>query len=191
MLPSSKVFHHIRMACVATAAITTIFAAQTFGQSSAQQVSAKAEEPESFEKKIEFLEVYCFDEVNRQRKERGLEPLLFSERLLDVARNYSRRMAEEGFFSHTDPQGKTASDRVHEAKLTWKAMGENLLNIKGFINPVPPAVEQWMKSEAHSRNILDPDYQYSAVGVWTAPDGMVYFTQLFLGNVPPKPPKKK
>jgi uncharacterized protein YkwD len=190
MLPSLKIFRVVCLIFIAIAVISAAFTEQTFCQS-VQPKNARMDELESTANKLEFLEVYCFDEVNRHRKEHGLEPLLFSERLLNVARAYSRRMAEEGFFSHTDPQGKTASDRVREAKLTWSAMGENLLNIKGFINPVPPAVEQWMKSEAHSRNILDPTYQYSAVGVWTASDGMVYFTQIFLGTHPLKPPKNK
>jgi len=185
MLPFAKVFRVTFLICAALA-VTPMFAVQSF----TQQISAKEPEPKP-EDKIEFLEIYCFDEVNLRRKEHGLEPLEFSGRLLEVARNYSRRMAEEGFFSHTDPQGKTADDRVRAAGLKWKAMGENLLNIKGYINPVPPAVNQWMRSPEHRRNILDPSYQYSAVGVWTASNGMVYFTQLFLGEKQPKVAKKK
>lgn len=168
-----------------------MFASQSLCQSSTRQTSAKEADRKPAENSIEFLEIYCFDEVNRRRKEHGLELLEFSSRLLDVARNYSRRMAEEEFFSHTDPQGKALGDRLREAEFGWRAVGENLLNIKGYIDPVPPAVNQWMKSEAHSRNILDPAYQYSAVGVWTDSDGMVYFTQIFLGNIAPKPAKKK
>lgn len=190
MLPFLKISRLSCLASIIAVATATVFAAQAFSQSSSRQVSEKRDETESSAQKIEFLEMYCFDEVNRQRKEHGLEPLVFSGQLLDVARNYSRRMAEEGFFAHIDPQGKTASDRVRAAKLTWSAMGENLLNIRGYINPVPPAVERWMKSEAHSRNILDPEYQYSAVGVWTASNGIIYFTQIFLGTAPP-PAKKK
>lgn len=186
MLPFAKVFQITFLICAATLAVTPMFAAQPLArQKNAKESAAKPDD------KIEYLEIYCFDEVNLRRKGQGLEPLVFSSRLLEVARNYSRRMAEEKFFSHTDPQGKTAGDRVHEAGLKWKAMGENLLNIKGYINPVPPAVNQWMQSPAHRRNILDPSYQYSAVGVWTDSNGMVYFTQLFLGEKQPKVARKK
>src|SRR5262249_6089380 len=52
---------------------------------------------------IALLEQQCFDQVNRQREAHRLARLGFSDTLLDVARDYSRRMAEEHFFSHTDP----------------------------------------------------------------------------------------
>lgn len=189
MLPFSKIFYVTFSACLSLLVLAAFVAAQAMGQSDSNQAGVNKVELTAH--KIEFLEMYCFDEVNRQRKENGLEPLVFSGPLLDIARNYSRRMAEEGFFSHTDPQGKTAHDRVNQANLKWNTIGENLLNIKGFINPVPPAVERWMQSAGHRKNILDPEYQYSAVGAWTGPDGMVYFTQIFLGNMPPKQAKKK
>ena len=132
-------------------------------------------------KEIEFLERYCFEEVNKQREGHGLPGLKFWDALLPVARNYSKRMAEEGFFSHTDPQGKSVADRVRAAGLQWYALDENLLNIKGYINPVPPTVERWMASVNHRANLLDAEVEYSAVGVWIRQDGTVFFTQVFLG----------
>jgi len=37
-----------------------------------------------------------------------------------------------------------------------------------------------MESPGHRRNILDPDYNLTAIGVWISPDGTVYFTEIFL-----------
>lgn len=128
---------------------------------------------------IEFYERHCFEEVNRERQKHLLPPLVFSNSLLAVARKYSRRLAEESFFSHVDPQGLTIIDRVKEAGIRFTAVSENLLVIKGYLNPVPPAVERWMASEGHRRNILDPEYRYTAVGVWIDAEGRVYFTAIF------------
>ena len=68
-------------------------------------------------REIESLEQQCLDEVNRVRRARHLLPLELYEGLLPVARDYSRRMAEEHFFSHNDPDGRTVRERVGEADI--------------------------------------------------------------------------
>jgi uncharacterized protein YkwD len=37
-----------------------------------------------------------------------------------------------------------------------------------------------MESPGHRRNILDPDYSKTAIGVWVSSNGTVYFTEIFL-----------
>jgi uncharacterized protein YkwD len=49
-------------------------------------------------REIEALEQQCLDEINQVRRRSGLTRLMFSEELLPVARDYSRRMAEQHFF---------------------------------------------------------------------------------------------
>src|SRR5258708_18846829 len=71
-------------------------------------------------REIESLEQQCLDEVNRVRQNRRLPRLNFSEDLLPVARGYSRRMAEQHFFSHNDPEGRTVRERVDEADIKWR-----------------------------------------------------------------------
>jgi uncharacterized protein YkwD len=131
-------------------------------------------------KEIEFLEWHCFEEVNRERKKNLLPPLEVFGPLVAIARSYSRRMAEEGFFSHTDPEGRTVFERVKESGIKFSQLAENLLTIKGYLNPVPPGVEQWMSSERHRLNILNPEYRYAAIGAWVDRNGTVYFTQIFV-----------
>jgi len=113
---------------------------------------------------IEALEQECLEQVAIQRKARGLPKLAYSEELLNVARAYSRRMAEEKFFSHVDPEGRTVQQRVREAGIRWTALGENLALSTGYVNPVAAALNGWMGSPGHRRNILAPDYQRTAVG---------------------------
>jgi|HubBroStandDraft_6_1064221.scaffolds.fasta_scaffold33128_2 uncharacterized protein YkwD len=129
---------------------------------------------------IESLERDCFEEVNRQRQGLGVRPLDLFANLIPVARYYSRRMADEGFFSHRDPDGRTVTDRVGQAGISWRALGENLASTKGYVNPVASSVHGWMDSPGHRGNILNRRYNHGAVGAWIAPNGTVYFTEIFL-----------
>jgi uncharacterized protein YkwD len=129
---------------------------------------------------IEELEIACLDEVNHQRVVRGLTPMEVDWDLLAVARGYSRQMAEEGFFSHTDRQGCDVRRRLDKARISWLMVGENLSYSNGYVNPVAAALRGWMNSPGHRRNILEGRYNDSAIGAWIAADGTIYFTQIFL-----------
>lgn len=131
-------------------------------------------------REIESLERQCLDEVNRVRHARRLAPLDFYADLLPVARQYSRRMAEEHFFSHDDPQGHTVRERVSDAEIRWRLVGENLSYSNGYVNPVAASIHGWMESPGHRRNLLDSDYNLTAIGAWIGTDGTVYFTEIFL-----------
>jgi uncharacterized protein YkwD len=89
-------------------------------------------------------------------------------------------MAEEGFFSHTDPEGRSIVERSKEEGVKFTVIAENLLSIKGYVNPVPAAIERWMSSDGHRGNMLNPEFLYAAVGVWIGRDGTVYFTEVFV-----------
>jgi uncharacterized protein YkwD len=129
---------------------------------------------------VETLEMQCFNEVNRVRVGHGLTPLAFNEALLRVARDYSRRMAEENFFSHNDPDGHTVRERVSEANIRWRMLGENLSYSNGYINPVAVSMTGWMDSPTHRRNLLDRAWRQTAIGAWISNNGTVYFTEIFL-----------
>jgi uncharacterized protein YkwD len=131
-------------------------------------------------REIESLEQQCLDEVNRVRRARHLLPLELYEGLLPVARDYSRRMAEEHFFSHNDPDGRTVRERVGEADIKWRMVGENLAYSNGYVNPVAASLHGWMESPGHRANILEPDYRLTAIGAWIGSDGTVFFTEIFL-----------
>lgn len=141
---------------------------------------SRARVPSHRIREIESLEQQCLDEVNRLRRRSGLSRLTFYEDLLPLARDYSRRMAEQNFFSHNDPDGLTVRERVEGADIKWRMVGENLAYSNGYVNPVAASIHGWMDSPGHRRNILDPEFSLTAIGVWIKPDGTVYFTEIFL-----------
>jgi uncharacterized protein YkwD len=52
--------------------------------------------------------------------------------------------------------------------------------MRGYDDPASLAVEKWLESTAHRKNLLGPRWQESAVGVAVTPDGTYYMTEVFL-----------
>jgi uncharacterized protein YkwD len=131
------------------------------------------------------LEYVIVAKINDERGSQGLPPLSVSPELARLARQYSRDMAERRYFAHVDPEGKRVGARVEEScGIVWSDVGENIARNRGFADPAEVAVREWMKSRGHRENILSAKYRETGVGVWTAPDGTVYCTQIFLTRKP-------
>ena len=90
---------------------------------------------------IAKMEAEVRQRIDEIRTSNGLKPLQNNERLAQVARDYSRRMAQENFFSHTSPDGDTPAQRVRAAGITYLIVGENLFRSTNAPNPVSLAVK--------------------------------------------------
>jgi uncharacterized protein YkwD len=126
------------------------------------------------------LEQKAFKAVNDIRREHGLPELARSAALAEVARAHCVDMAGRNYFAHESPDGLRARDRVEAAGIEFSALGENIQSNHHFDDPVEQAVNSWMKSTGHRKNILKPIFTVSGVGVVIDDDGKVYFTQLFM-----------
>src|SRR5689334_13174431 len=72
-------------------------------------------------------EMRVFSLVNQERSKRGLSPVQWDPRLSDLARSFSRQMADQGFFDHYDRSGASVVDRARRARIKgWRKIGENL-----------------------------------------------------------------
>ncbi|HLD25164.1 MAG TPA: CvpA family protein [Patescibacteria group bacterium] len=113
--------------------------------------------------------------VNQERVSRGMPELRVDTRITAVARGKSRDMFERKYFSHYDPDGKNAADRMTAAGVAFSLVGENL----AYAPDVDTAHEGLMNSEGHRANILEPRFHRIGIGVI---DGGVYgqmYTQIF------------
>ena len=119
-----------------------------------------------------------FELVNRERSRARLSRLEWDDRLAQVARNYSRRMAREGFFDHYDPNGKTVLDRAARLK-NWSSIGENLFVCDEQPYFATTAVRGWMRSATHRMNMLDRNWTATGIGIATGRDGSIFITQVF------------
>lgn len=126
------------------------------------------------------LERQVFELINRKRAENGLQPLVWSERVAQVARLHSRNMASYNFFSHVGIDGKRVDSRANSTGVSWRSIGENIAYNRGFGSPVERVVEQWMRSTSHRQNLLSGGWKESGVGITLTSDGKYYFTQVFI-----------
>lgn len=117
-----------------------------------------------------------FDLVNIARMDAGVPPLVWDERLAEVAAAYARDMATRGYFGHTSPEGESVVDRIEAAGVPYRLVGENLaLAITAEV-----AHEGLMESEGHRANIEHPEFRNVGIGVMDTPFGLVV-VQVFHG----------
>lgn len=113
--------------------------------------------------------------VNSERVSRNIPVLVVDEAITEITREKSRDMFERRYFSHYDPDGKNAADRMNKSHVPYGIVGENL----AFAPDLSAAHDGLMNSEGHKRNILDTRFRRVGIGVI---DGGVYgkmFTQIF------------
>lgn len=121
------------------------------------------------------LEREVLAELNAVRKANGLVPLRLSRALASAADVHSRAMGMHGFFAHDSRDGAAFWLRVRRfygqgSSRTW-SVGENLLWSTPGLD-ARRAVELWMKSPGHRKNILTPRWReigLSALNVPAAP----------------------
>lgn len=117
--------------------------------------------------------------INRARRDADLGPLLLDPALSEIARSYSQRMRDEGFFSHTDPAGVGPGARVRNAGVTFSLVGENLASVQGSGDPAGRAHDALLANQGHRRNMLER--RFELVGVGVARSGNQYWiTQIYL-----------
>lgn len=121
--------------------------------------------------------------TNTVRLQSNLAPLVWDPELCRMARIHSENMVRRGFFSHETPDGLHLKDRAHAVGIAhFHVLGENIAYNQGFDDPGAFTVGRWMLSPGHRANILSPEFQQSAIGVFVAPDGTVYLTQEFISR---------
>jgi uncharacterized protein YkwD len=150
----------------------------TYSQNNSREITFANETNFLFDEEDNIFEL-----INRQRNRKSLSSLVWNDDLADVARNYSRKMARERFFSHYDREGKAVNERVAAMKITrWKVLGENLFMAEGYDEFAQVAVKGWMESKYHRQNILDGRFNQTGIGAAKSRDGTVYITQVFMGK---------
>jgi uncharacterized protein YkwD len=122
--------------------------------------------------------------TNDARRQHGLPPVSPEASLSRVSLAYSLDMLNRSFFSHTNPEGLTAAQRLQAfypgPVYGW---GENIWE-GSTINAVSPValarhiMDAWLYSPGHRQNILNPDYTHVGLGL-AANGGQIRATQLF------------
>ncbi len=102
--------------------------------------------------------------VDKERSQAGCRPLTLDPKLAELAQDYSEEMASRGFFSHTDPDGRTPWNRAAALGISDLG-GENIAEGQADADAV---MDAWMHSAGHRANILDCSYHTIGIGVHDA-----------------------
>lgn len=112
--------------------------------------------------------------VNKERNKNGLSVLQFCKNLNSVANLKSKDMATYNYFDHVSPNYGNLFDILKEKNIAYKTGGENIA--AGHTTP-QQVVDAWMNSPGHRKNILNPNYNKTGIGVYFG--DRIYWTQNF------------
>lgn len=109
----------------------------------------------------EQAEKEILDFVNKERRERGIEQLVWDEEVAKVARLHGRDMWERKYFGHVSLEGKDVGDRLDHDEVDYFIAGENL----AMAPSSSTAHAGLMNSEGHKSNILEQGFEIVGIGV--------------------------
>jgi hypothetical protein len=96
------------------------------------------------------------------------QPLAPNQLLENPAVAHTLDMLARDFFSHTNPDGKSSSQRATDAGYNWNLVGENIAyQSSGATNRGPTVQDEHQglfESAGHRQNILNPSYREIGVG---------------------------
>lgn len=118
------------------------------------------------------------DLVNKARRDKGLEALAVDEKLMKVARIKAKDMIDNNYFSHQSPTYGSPFDMMRQFDNVFKSAGENIAGNK----TVEGAFKAWMSSESHKKNILNPGFQFTGIGIENSSTYGKVFVQQFIGK---------
>lgn len=113
---------------------------------------------------MDSLSCEIFSLTNEERAKVGLPALTYSPTCFSMAQEQSDDMADRDYFSHDRPASKgrpaeNFSQRVTRFGLQY-GVGENIAIARDAVR----AMQLWMNSPGHRRNILNPKFHSMGVG---------------------------
>jgi uncharacterized protein YkwD len=110
------------------------------------------------------------------------KPLKWNQALAAVARAHSRNMAEQRFFAHAGPDGKTYEMRIDQAGIPWLAAAENIAKWDTVLGAEATFMDEPRFQPNHRSNILNALYTDVGIGIVKGVDGNLYITQDFVAT---------
>lgn len=116
--------------------------------------------------------------INEERKKAGRPLLTVDSTLEKAAQTKADDMVKNNYFSHTSPTYGSPFKMIQDFGISYKAAGENIAG-----NPsIEAAVESWLKSDEHKKNILLNAYNYVGIGVANSKTYGYIIVLMFIGK---------
>lgn len=126
---------------------------------------------------ISSVEQSVLNKINQYRQGRNLPPLTWNNTISNQARIHSQNMANGTVpFSHN---GFSQRVQVIGKTIPYRAAAENVAYNQGYADPAANAVQGWLNSSGHQRNIVG-NYNLTGIGVAKNSKGEYFFTQIFI-----------
>ncbi|HEX7180983.1 MAG TPA: CAP domain-containing protein [Thermoanaerobaculia bacterium] len=100
--------------------------------------------------------------ANAERTAAGRPPLVVDPRLNAAAQAHAEDMLAHTYYSHQGLTGSMPRQRVHAAGYIADIVAENIA--AGQVS-VENVMEAWLHSSDHRRNLLDPRFTHTGVGI--------------------------
>lgn len=108
--------------------------------------------------------------INRERLRHDLPALTYNALLEKSAQAHAEDMLDRWYLSHRNPDGQNSGDRIRATgyltppcECAWKFwIGENVAWGQTTAREV---MKDWMNSETHRENILNPDFTEIGIGI--------------------------
>lgn len=91
-------------------------------------------------------------------------PLSWHPLLEQAAQQHADDMASQNYFQHNSKNGKTPDQRIAELGYQWRVAAEN---IAAGNKSAQSAIQSWLKSPGHCRNLMNPEIREVGVAVAT------------------------
>lgn len=121
-------------------------------------------------------ELAIHNRVNQYRQSQNMPPLTIDPVISAQAKVHSERMARVGRITHDG-----FNDRVESVakEIVYRSASENVGYNVGYAQPEAIAVEDWISSPGHQKNMVGR-YDLTGIGSAVNSKGEHYFTQIFI-----------
>lgn len=125
------------------------------------------------------IEQSIVQQINAYRQSKGLPTLTWNADMAEQARQHSANMAKGSVpFGHLGFDQRAKS--LNKA-LGYQAVSENVAYMTTRANMATIAVQSWINSEKHRKNI-EGRFNLTGIGVSRSATGEVFFTQMFVNK---------
>lgn len=123
------------------------------------------------------IEKNIADKINSYRKQKGLTPLKLDSDISKSAQAHSLEMADKEV--PVGHQGFKIRVKMLRQEFNLKSAAENVAYNQGYEDPATQAIEGWLKSPEHKKNI-EGNYNLTGIGVAKDKQGRIFLTQIFV-----------
>ena len=115
--------------------------------------------------------------VNSARIEKGMKPLKLNSTLNEIAIIKAKDMAKEQKLSHESKKFGLTFNLIKKRGIKFSSAAENIAR---WHDTPEFVVQRWLISEGHRKNILNPNYDKTGIGLAKDREGKNYWVQIFI-----------